>query len=186
MAETPELNADRPKSAIQVVELRRAFDESFAKAIDSSEDKGELILAIRAGTDSYAIRLSEIAGIHECPKLAPLPGVKSTCLGIVGLRGRLHAVFRLSALVGGISNAPIPPWVLITPGQDAPMLAVEAIEGCFTTNPDEFRAVGQGGENTGHVRSLFVREGMARGVLHVPSLVAMATSGSGVEGREKT
>jgi chemotaxis signal transduction protein len=178
MVDVTEVVANRSVVGLQVDELRRAFDQSFAEAVHAAEDAGELILTIRAGSYTYAVRLSEIAGIHECPKIVPLPGMKSGCLGIVGLRGRLHAVFRLSTLIDQSSASSNPPWLLITQGQDAPTLAVDAIDGCVAARPDDFRDVEKTANGIGHVRALFVRDGATCGVLHVPSLVALATGDS--------
>lgn len=174
MADVSEVIANQSDFAIQVAELRRAFDQSFAEAPGASEKAGDLVLAIRAGSDQYVVRLSEIAGIHECPKIVPLPGTKPACLGLVGLRGRLHGVFRLSTLLGGTSGQTMPRWLLGAPGRDAPTFAVESIEACLAISPQEVRPVEQVNDTHAHLRELFIRDGVVRGLLHVPSLVGLA------------
>jgi chemotaxis signal transduction protein len=174
MTDAFDVHAYRGNGAIHVAELRQAFDQSFAEAAGTAEKAGDLVLAIRAGSDQHVVRLSEIAGIHVCPKIVALPGTTPTCLGLVGLRGRLHAVFRLSALLGDQRGQPPPRWLLIAPGRDAPTFAVDAVDACLAVAPEELRPVGDASHGEGHLHALFVRDGIVRGLLHVPTLVARA------------
>lgn len=161
-------------ASLRVTELREAFDLSFAEPVIAAEAAGELGLAVRAGSGKHVIRLSDIAGIHETRTIVPLPGMKPACLGIVGLRGRLHAVFRLSALLGGATEQTNPKWLLMTPGRDTPAFAVDSIDGCVAMKPDEIRPMEHSTELNRHLRALFVRNGEVRELLHIPALMALA------------
>ncbi len=159
-----------------LADIRRAFDRSFGEPVSVNQESGDLVLAIRAGAEHHVVRLSEMAGIHECRKIVPLPGAKRSCLGLIGLRGRFHGVFRLSTLLGAPPVQTRTPWLLVAPGRDAPAFAVEAIDGCLEINAGELHPIGNGANTSQYVRGLFVRDGVARGLLDLPSLVAMATN----------
>jgi chemotaxis signal transduction protein len=180
MSDESALIVNQDQAVARVIELRTAFDQSFAEPIGAAEQTGELILAVRAGTGQYVVRLSEINGIHECRTIIPLPGMKPACLGMVGLRGRLHAVFRLSALLGAAPGHTAPKWLLMTPGRDAPTLAVDSIDGCLAMKPENLRPIDQASGVDGHLRALFVREGQVRGLLHVPALIGLALGKPGM------
>lgn len=157
---------------VAVATMRQAFDQSFLEPAALTKEAGELVLAIRAGGERHAVRLSELAGVHECPKIVPLPGANPACLGLIGLRGRFHGVFRLSTLLGGSGAQTRAPWILIAPGRDAPAFAVEAIEGCFEMEEAALHPLSKGAQSSQYVRGLFVREETARGLLDLPALVA--------------
>ena len=79
--------------------LRRLFDESFAAPAASMTQRLEDLLAIRVGTDPYALRLSEIAGLHVGVRIVPVPSPAAQLLGIVGIRGMMSPVYDLAALL---------------------------------------------------------------------------------------
>jgi len=174
MSDESAINANQDNILARVNELRHAFDQSFAEPIVNTDQSGDLVLAIRAGSEQHVVRLSEIAGIHECPTIVPLPGMKPTCLGMVGLRGRLHAVFRLSALLGAAPGQTAPKWLLMTPGRDAPTLAVDTIDGCLAMKPEDLRPIEQAGDVNGHLEALFVRDAEIRGLLRISTLIDLA------------
>jgi chemotaxis signal transduction protein len=79
--------------------LRRHFDESFAAPAASMTQPLEDFLAIRVGSDPYAFRLSEIAGLHVGGKIVPVPSPAVQLLGIVGIRGMMAPIYDLAALL---------------------------------------------------------------------------------------
>jgi chemotaxis signal transduction protein len=79
--------------------LRRHFDESFAAPAASMTQPLEDFLAIRVGSDPYAFRLSEIAGLHVGVKIVPVPSPAVQLLGIVGIRGVMAPIYDLAALL---------------------------------------------------------------------------------------
>lgn len=174
MSNESAVNANQENGLARVDELRKAFDQSFSEPIGMTDQSGDLVLAIRAGSEQHVVRLSEITGIHECRTIVPLPGMKTACLGMVGLRGRLHAVFRLSALLGAAPGQTAPKWLLMTPGRDAPTLAVDDIEGCVDMKPEDLRPIEHASDANGHLQALFVRNGEIRGLLHISALIELA------------
>jgi purine-binding chemotaxis protein CheW len=79
--------------------LRRHFDEAFAAPASSIIVPLEDLLAIRVGSDPYALRLSEIAGFHVGVKIVPVPSPVPQLLGIVGIRGMMVPIYDLAALL---------------------------------------------------------------------------------------
>jgi chemotaxis signal transduction protein len=80
--------------------LRQAFDDSFALPALPQEVDQEDMLGIRMGSLHFAVRVSELAGVHAVRKIVALPEAVDGLLGVVGLRGRLVAVYDLSDLLG--------------------------------------------------------------------------------------
>lgn len=157
--------------------LRRAFDASFAAPSREAEQAGALVLAIRAGSQSYAVRLSDIDGVHECRKIVPLPGSPPGLRGITGIRGRLFAVHALASLLGLPEPREKPRWLLLA-GGDAPIaMSVTAIEACLEVSPADL--VPAAGDGEGFVRELVTIAGQTRGVLVLEPLVALAKTRAG-------
>jgi purine-binding chemotaxis protein CheW len=88
------------KMAHRLDELRTAFDESFAVPARSQDLDQEDMLAIAVGSHRYAVRVSELAGVNAVRKIVPLPNAPMGLLGVVGIRGRLVAAYRLGDLLG--------------------------------------------------------------------------------------
>ncbi|UQA60743.1 chemotaxis protein CheW [Polyangium aurulentum] len=157
-----------------LAELRRAFDASFAAPARASEAEGELFLLIRAGGERFAVRLGDIAGVHECRKIVPLPGGMPTLAGLAGIRGRLYAVHVLSALLGIDTPGEPIQWLLIAGAEEPLAFGVEAIEACVEVAADQLRPTQGADAEREHVGELLVREGATRWVLTIPSLLSLA------------
>lgn len=80
--------------------LRDAFDRAFADPPPLDPPPLSDLLAIRVGTEPYALRFSEIAGLFTYRKVTPIPSRASALLGIAGFRGALVPVYDLHALLG--------------------------------------------------------------------------------------
>jgi chemotaxis signal transduction protein len=93
-------------------QLRRAFDETFARVPEPQSSDDEEVLNIRLGNDLYVLRLREIAGVYVEHKLVPLPGPMAELLGIAAIRGVLVPVYDLGALLGYRVNAGLRGFVL--------------------------------------------------------------------------
>src|ERR1700675_3898235 len=92
--------------------LRRHFDEAFAAPTSPIAEPLEDLLAIRVGSDPYALRLSEIAGLHVGVKIVPIPSPAAQLLGIVGIRGVMAPIYDLAALLG-YPPAASPRWIAL-------------------------------------------------------------------------
>ena len=107
--------------------MRRLFDDSFAAAAASGPESLEDLLAIRVGSDPYALRLSEIAGLHVGVKIVPVPSPAAQLLGIVGIRGMMAPVYDLAALLR-YPPAPNPRWFILARAPQPVGFAFETFE----------------------------------------------------------
>lgn len=98
MTEASGLSADRAK------ELRRAFDSAFAAPIATSVRETIDLIGIRVGGNAYAVRSTDIAGLHSDVAITPLPGPLPELIGLAGFRGALIPVYDLAALLGYPGN----------------------------------------------------------------------------------
>lgn len=81
-------------------ELRAGFDASFTRPEATAEGRFAQFLRLRAGTHPCAVRLGDVAWVGRASRITPVPTRVPSFLGVVGLRGRLHAVYSLAALLG--------------------------------------------------------------------------------------
>jgi chemotaxis signal transduction protein len=111
----------------RALEMRAAFDRSFAEPPRTEQAPLQDFLAIRVGTDPYAIRLTDISGLFVDRPITPLTSDDPAFIGIAGVRGTVVPVYDLGAFLG------YPPggarrWLLLIGGAVL-ALAFEAFEG---------------------------------------------------------
>lgn len=150
----------------KLAELRAAFDETFAVPPVLPEAPGERLLALRIGTEAYAVRLAEIASIQSQKRVVPLPGGPEGLRGLAGIRGRLVAVYSLASLLG-IRGAGEENWLVLTQGAEPIGLSFPAFEGFLeesTLYPAQERESEQ-------VREVLRAGSVIRGVVHLPAVV---------------
>ena len=94
------LNDAPSRLAVRAEALRSAFDRSFAEPAHFDTTPMADLLAFHAGSQAYALHLSEIAGLFADKKITRLPGRTAALLGIAGFRGAIVPVYDLSALLG--------------------------------------------------------------------------------------
>lgn len=158
--------------AQKLAELQRSFDASFEAPALTREVDHEDMLAIQVHAGSFAVRISELAGVHAVRKIVPLPGAVLGLVGLVGVRGRLVAAYRLSDLIG--QAAPESPlrWFLLCRDEFQVGLAIEGIDAYLRVPKAEVHPV-QGDETLGeHVSDVVRSLGVARGVLTIKSILA--------------
>jgi chemotaxis signal transduction protein len=137
-------------SIMDAAALRRLFDDSFAAAATAESARLEGLLAIRLGSDPYALRLSEIAGLHTGVKIVPVPSASAQLLGIVGLRGIMAPIYDLAALLG-YPPAASPRWMVLARMPQPLGFAFETFESHLQV-PESSLANGEGGANAGAPR----------------------------------
>ncbi len=98
--------------------LREAFDRSFAEPLDRAAPPTTDFLGVRLGGEPWAVRLAQAGALHVDRPLAPLPSPDRLVLGLVSLRGALHTVFDLRAMLG-LSTAAPPRWLIALRGGGA-------------------------------------------------------------------
>jgi purine-binding chemotaxis protein CheW len=111
----------------RALEMRAAFDSTFAQAPNTDQQPLQDFLGIRVGTDSYAIRLADISGLFADRSITQIPSTDTGFLGIAGLRGAVVPVYDLGTFLG-YPPAPTCRWLVLI-GGSALALAFEAFEG---------------------------------------------------------
>jgi chemotaxis signal transduction protein len=156
--------------------LRRRFDEGFAAPGASMTERLEDLLAIRVGSDPFALRLSEIAGLHVGVKIVPVPSPVAQLLGIVGIRGMMAPIYDLAAILR-YPPAANSRWFVFARAPQPVGFAFEAFEShlqvspAYLTNGNDDDA-GRGGTGQ-HVRGTVRAAGALRPIIHLASVLAM-------------
>jgi chemotaxis signal transduction protein len=153
-------------------DLRRSFDESFAVPSWPEEIDQEDMLGIQVGSGQFAVRVSELAGVHASRKIVGLPGAIVGLLGVVGIRGKLVAAYRLSDLLGSGSAEGRPRWMLVCRGDSHVGLTIEALDGYMRVSSSLVHAARNEEGLSEHVREILQHKGVTRGVLSISSILA--------------
>ncbi|MGH7284332.1 MAG: chemotaxis protein CheW [Polyangiaceae bacterium] len=107
--------------------LRLDFDAGFARAappLPAHED----FLAARIGDGAYAIRLSEIAGVHRDRKITRVRSRASHLLGVAAFRGTTAPIYDLREILGYSVSSP-PRWLVLAQSSSPVGFAFDALEG---------------------------------------------------------
>jgi purine-binding chemotaxis protein CheW len=155
--------------------LRISFDEGFAAAPAASRsERLEDVLAIRVGGDPYALRLSEIAGLHCDLKIVPVPSSITQLLGIAGLRGMMAPVYDLAALLR-YPPAARPSWLVIAGGAQPVGFAFETFEAHLRVSEEssENGEAQGGGATRRQTRGTVRAAGALRPIIHMASVMEM-------------
>jgi chemotaxis signal transduction protein len=156
--------------------LRRHFDERFAAAAASMAQPPEDFLAIRVGSEPYAFRLSEIAGLHVGVKIVPVPSPEAQLLGIVGIRGMMAPIYDLAAILRypPLVNAR---WFVIARAPQPVGFAFEAFESHLQVGPTSLASGNHQNAGTGeagrHLRGTVRDGGALRPIVHLASMMEM-------------
>jgi chemotaxis signal transduction protein len=98
--------------AKRAVELRLAFDSGFANPPSVERSATQGLLAIRVGSQKFALRLEEISGLFVDKKITFVPGGSEYLLGIAGFRGVIAPVYDLQRILG-YPGGQAPRWLVI-------------------------------------------------------------------------
>ncbi|MGE0488211.1 MAG: chemotaxis protein CheW [Vulcanimicrobiota bacterium] len=163
-------------SEARAAHLRKEFDAAFQRQPEAARAKGEELLVIRVGDQSYALRLAQIEGIVKEKKITPLPGAPRGLLGIAGFRGVLVGVYDLASWLG--QSRQIGTWLALVRTKDGAGLALafDSLESQLTLDPSKLVAHDSGL----HVDSLAQTAEGPLPVLSLPSLLQSLTQGKGV------
>lgn len=152
----------------RAAELRLAFDRSFAEARPPDPSPSENLLAIRLGSEPYALRLSEIAGLFVGQKITRLPSRIPALLGIAGFRGTILPVYDLHVLLGH-PPAETMRW-LVTDAGASVAFAFAAMDGHIRVSRDAIVASERSGNSRAHVREFARTPELVRAIVHLPSV----------------
>jgi chemotaxis signal transduction protein len=156
--------------------LRQHFDGAFAAPASPIAEPLEDLLAIRVGSDPYALRLSEIAGLHVGVKIVPVPSPVPQLLGIVGIRGMMLPIYDLAALLRYPPEANSR-WFVLARAPQPVGFAFETFESHLQVS--QASLAGSNGEDSGatgtvqHVRGTVRAAGALRPIIHLASMLEM-------------
>jgi chemotaxis signal transduction protein len=153
----------------RAAELRLAFDAAFAEPIRLDTTLKEDLLAVRVGTQAFAIRLSEISGLFADKKITPVPGGHAALRGIAGFRGAIVPVYDLQILLGH-SGTSTPRWLVIATA--APVaLAFETFEGQLRVSRDAILPQASRRNVRSYAREFVGTQNFVGPIMHLPSLL---------------
>jgi chemotaxis signal transduction protein len=156
--------------------LRQHFDEAFAAPTSSMTEPLEDLLAIRVGSDPYALLLSEIAGLHVHAKIVPVPSPVPQLLGIVGIRGMMVPIYDMAALLRYPLEANSR-WFVLAWAPHPVGFAFETFESHLQVS--QASLAGTNGEDPGtggtvqHMRGTVRAAGALRPIIHLASMLEM-------------
>jgi chemotaxis signal transduction protein len=133
------LSAQARARATRALELRRAFDASFAAAPAPQGASPESLLVVRIGEGTYGVRLAEIRGLMLDRRVTGVPTASPALLGVAGVQAAVVPVYSLPVLFG---CPPVPAlrWMLLA-GQREPIgFAFERFEAQLRARADELAA----------------------------------------------
>ena len=162
--------------------LRRLFDASFAAPAASMAQGLENLLAIRVGSDPYALRSAEIAGLHVGVKIVPVPSPVAQLLGIAAIRGIMAPIYDLAALLR-YPPAANPRWMVFARAPQPVGLAFERFEQHLQASQSAMASCnGEAGstveagsrvEAGRHLRGTVRAAGALRPIIHLASVLDM-------------
>ncbi|MBI1776730.1 MAG: chemotaxis protein CheW [Proteobacteria bacterium] len=150
--------------------LRRAFDGVFAEAPRVESRLFVNLLLLRAGDAAYALRLSDIAGLHRGLRISRLPSPTPMLLGISAFRGGIVPVYDLRALLGHVPAADAR-WVVLAGQAPAFGLAFDEFEGQVRVPSEAIAPADRPGAAQGLVREMARVDQRVRSILHMPSVI---------------
>jgi chemotaxis signal transduction protein len=156
----------------RAAELRFAFDRAFGEPLQIDTTAKEDLLAIRAGGQACAMRLSEITGLFADKRITRVPGGEAALLGIAGFRGAIVPVYSMQSLLGpGHSAAQAPRWLVMA--RAAPVaLAFEAFEGQLRVLLDAILPRQPRAELRSYAQEFVRTQDLTRPIVHLPSVLA--------------
>jgi purine-binding chemotaxis protein CheW len=164
------MNQEKTMLDKRASELRLAFDRSFAQAPAGDSVPTEAFLAIGAGGDDYALRLTDISGLHADKKVTPLPSDVSELLGLASFRGALVPVYDLRMLLGYAAGPP-PRWMVLVAPQTPIGLAFDCFDGHLRPSRDDLAHEEKIQEGRQHLAESLRTDGRVRPIVNVASII---------------
>lgn len=158
-------------SLVNVHDLRREFDATFALPPRVEARDAEGLLAIRIADVPYAIRSRDIRGLSAFRKVAPLPARLPEMIGLAAIRGELVPVYGLGMLLGHPRDVRSLRWLAWCGGERRVALAFEDFEGHVQAARSDLHAASGEGERSRHVREVVRIGPTVRPVVGIPSVV---------------
>jgi chemotaxis signal transduction protein len=151
-----------------VLDLRAQFDSAFAQAPEVAGAARLGMLAVRVGTEPYALHLEQIGGLHADRRIMALPTPVPSLLGVTGFRGQIVPVYDLAVLLGHERSA-APRWLVLVRCAQALALAFDQFEAHFTVAPEQIMSAGAAAGRP-HLCDTVQGVDALRPIIHLPSL----------------
>lgn len=132
--------------AEHVAELRRAFDESFARPRAPDTEPEEDWLGLRAAEHALAVRLLEAGGVVARPPITALPDAPRGQLGVGAIGTKIVVLYDLACLLDPGCVASARPWVLLCRAEPTVGLVFDKVDGFARLTRDATRSMVPMGE----------------------------------------
>jgi chemotaxis signal transduction protein len=149
----------------RALELRNAFDRSFAAAARPPEPPHSDFLCIRVGGESSAIPLGDIASLHADLRVVALPSHRPELLGVAAIRAAVVPIYDLSAAFG-IPGTGVPRWTVLVRGGSAGF-AFAGFDGHVRISDASIAVATQ----RGHLRGQFSLGGRPHSIIDIGSVL---------------
>lgn len=113
----------------RLLELREAFDSSFARPWAAERAEPNAILCFTVAGHRFAAPLAELQSIAKAGPIVPVPSRSSALLGLTVVRARLMPVFSLTTLLGLPGSGSDMCWLVVLRGRFAAAVPVDALVG---------------------------------------------------------
>ena len=161
--------------AQRATELRQAFDRGFAEAPSSASAPTEAFLAISAGGDNYALRLTEISGLYVDKRITPLPSESSDLLGLASFRGALVPVYDLRVLLGYPAGS-LPRWLVLVAPRTPIGLAFDCFDGYLDIPLEAVTPESRPDMTRPYVKEIVRIADSVRTIVHLPFVLEAITN----------
>ncbi len=156
----------------RVSDLRRDFDQAFARDPITNSEGVEDLLSVRVHGDPFALKLRELAGLVPNKKVVPLPGGGRELLGIAGIRGGLVPVYSLAVLLGYGLDVDANRWLVLCNTKTEPVgLSFGTLEGHLRLPASHLHAATQEGESRQHIKEMAREKELMRPVISISSIL---------------
>jgi purine-binding chemotaxis protein CheW len=149
--------------------LRAEFDTVFAQPPRAEREQWTDLLAVAIGDERYALRLSELAGLHVDKPVTALPAAPAAVRGLAGFRGAVVVVYDLAVLLG----APRPTscrWIVTSVANPAVALAFGRFDGHVRVQDEQIAVSDDTGAGAPWHEVLHA-DGTVRPIVSVPALL---------------
>jgi len=151
----------------RLLEMRRAFDASFAEPAAGAERLPLDFVALRIGDQPHVIRTTEIAGLYAGLAVTPVPTPVQSLMGIAGHAGEMLPVYDLGLLLG--VPASDGSWAVIDAGNNV-VLLFSVFEDHWRIEADALVPTGEGSRHK-HVQQMARHGEELRPVIAIPSIL---------------
>ncbi len=158
-------------------DMRVRFDRGFAAAPVARDEAVESFLAVKIGSEGYALRLGDMTGFAAARKIVPLPSPVAEMLGLAGIRGVVVPVFSLAALIGYPRVDESPRWFVLCGTAEPLALGFDDFDGYLELPRSDVSVAADvdGGDERragrAHVGHVVRARDEVLGVIDVPSVV---------------